>query len=55
MFSFFVIPAQAGQKHLRVERPQGRPEGRAQRVIQGVTHECGFWIPACAGMTVVWA
>jgi len=29
-----VIPAKAGQKR-GVERPQGRPEGRAKRVIQG--------------------
>ena len=32
--SFIVIPAKARQKRLRVERPQGRPEGRAKRVIQ---------------------
>jgi hypothetical protein len=32
--SLIVIPAHAGQKRLRVERPQGRPEGRAKRVIQ---------------------
>ena len=31
-----AIPAHAGQKRLRVERPQGRPEGRAERVIQRV-------------------
>jgi hypothetical protein len=28
-----VISANAGQKRLRVERPKGRPEGRAKRVI----------------------
>jgi len=34
MHSAPTILAQARQKRLRVQRPQGQPEGRAKRVIQ---------------------